>query len=262
VRSARASSTRSPIPGWSRIRATTRSGSSSAGLAGALAGAGLALAAGSGAEPAAPSFDEVMAHFARSRGVEAAFREEKSLPLLVEPLVSEGVLYYAPPGRLVRFTHSPEATSLLLDGDRLRLQDSLGVEEIDLGSHPEARQFVDQLRVLFRGDAAALRERYRIDFAWGGGPWSLRLTPKSRAMQAVIREIELSGRERALEQMVVRGAAGEVTRTRYHRVDPDRSFRPGELAALFPGDGAPRPLAAADGPGADAAQASPDAPRP
>jgi outer membrane lipoprotein-sorting protein len=222
-------------------RASRRRSSASRPVALAV---GLALlAAAAGAEPSAPSFEAVMDRFARSRGVEASFREEKSLPLLVEPLVSEGVLYYAPPGRMVRFTHSPEATSLLLDGDRLRMQDSLGVEEIDLSSHPEARQFVDQLRVLFRGDADALRERYEIDFAWRGGPWSLRLTPRSLRVKAVIEEIELSGRERRLEQMLVKGAAGELTRTRYLEVDPDRAFRPEELDALFPGNGAPRPLA-------------------
>lgn len=227
-------------------------------LAATLA-AGLALlAAGAQAEPSAPSFDSVMAHFARSHGVEARFREEKSLPLLVDPLVSEGVLYYAPPGRMLRVTHAPEQTSLLLDGDRLRMQDSLGVEELDLASHPEARQFVDQLRVLFRGDADALRERYEIDFEWRGGPWSLRLTPKGLRMQAVIREIALIGHDRTLEQMVVRGAAGEVTRTTYRDVDSDRSFRPEELAVLFPADGAPRPLADRET-GADATHASPDA---
>lgn len=233
------------------------------GRVAALALLALGLAAASGSQRPDPDFDAVMAHFARSRGVEAHFREEKSLPLLVDPLVSEGVLYYAPPGRLVRFTRSPEATSLLLDGDRLRIEDSLGVEELDLSAQPEARQFVDQLRVLFRGDADALRERYQIDFQWLGGPWSLRLVPKGRAMQAVIRDITLTGHERTLEQMVVRGAADEVTRSVYRDVDPDRAFAPEELALLFPADGAPRPLAARPPGAAGAASPTdPDAPRP
>jgi outer membrane lipoprotein-sorting protein len=189
-----------------------------------------------------PRFETVMAHFAASRGVVAHFREEKTLPLLAQPLVSDGVLYYAPPGRMVRFTSAPEPTSLLLDGDRLRMQDSLGVEEIDLGSHTAAQQFVDQLLVLFRGDARAMRERYEIEFEWRDGPWSLRLTPKSLRVRAVILEIALAGRDRALVEMVVRGAAGEVTRTTYRQVDVDRAFRPEELAALFPSEGAPRAL--------------------
>ena len=186
-----------------------------------------------------------MAHFASSRGVAASFREEKSLPLLTAPLVSEGVLYYVPPRRMLRITTVPEVTSLLLDGDRLRMQDSLGVEEFDLGAHEAVRQFVDQLLVLFQGDAKALRGRYEIDFVWRGGPWTLRLTPKSLRVRAVIRDIALTGRDRALDEMVVRGAAGEVTRTTYTDVETDRSFRAEELAALFPTEGAPRPVASA-----------------
>lgn len=215
----------------------------------AIAALAVLLVLGSGpraGSEAEPDLDTVLAHFAESRGVEASFREEKTLPLLAQPLASEGVLYYAPEGRLARFTTSPEPTSLLVVGDRLRIEDSLGVEEIDLAAHGQARQFVDQLLVLFQGDAEALHARYQADFAWRGGPWSLRLLPKSRRMRAVIEEIALRGRDRALEEMVVRGAAGDVTRTTYTDVDTDRAFREEELRRLFPEDGAPRPLAPHD----------------
>jgi outer membrane lipoprotein-sorting protein len=190
----------------------------------------------------------MLRHFADSRGVEAAFREEKSLPLLAEPLVSEGVLYFAPPGRLARFTTAPEQASLLVDGDRLRIEDGLGVEEIDLASHAGARQFVDQLLVLFRGDRDALLRDYAATLGTQAGGWSLVLAPKSRMMRALIEEIALSGRGRLLDEMVVRGAQGEVTRTTYSRIDADRPFSPDELALLFPADRSPRSLEPAAAP--------------
>lgn len=192
-------------------------------------------------EPA-PDLETLMHHFAASRGVEASFREEKTLPLLAAPLVSEGVLYYAPPGRLVRFTTSPEATSLLVDGNRLRIEDGLGVEEIDLASHDSARQLIEQLLVLFRGDLAALHRDYDASFQADGDAWSLRLEPKGMRVRQVIREIRLSGQGPRLDEMVVRGAEGEVTRTTYGHVETDRPFRKGELAALFPAEGSPQPL--------------------
>ena len=96
----------------------------------------------SGDAPEQRDLSTLLSHFAASRGVFAHFREEKSLPLLQEPLVSEGLLYYAPPGRMARFTTRPEHTSLLVVEDRLRIEDGLGVEEIDLGAHPEARRFI------------------------------------------------------------------------------------------------------------------------
>lgn len=198
---------------------------------------------GAAAEPgSAPDLATVMGHFAASRGVEATFHEEKQLPLLVAPLTSEGVLYYAPPGRLVRFTTTPEATSLLVDGDRLRIEDGLGVEEIDLASHGVARQFIDQLLLLFRGDLPALQRDYDAVFEASGDAWSLTLAPKSLRMRQVIREISLRGSNRQLDEMVVRGAAGEVTRTTYSRIAVDRPFREDELAVLFPSEGSPRAL--------------------
>lgn len=211
----------------------------------------LAVGLWMGAVPAAPADDDppadrdlstLLGYFAASRGVEASFREEKTLPLLREPLVSEGLLYYAPPDRMVRFTVRPEATSLLVVGDRLRMQDGLGVEEIDLGAHPEARRFIDQLLLLFRGDRDALERNYDVQLEGDDDAWSLTLAPRGLAPRQLIREIRLRGSAAKLDEMVVTGTEGEVTRTTYERVRTDRPFHEDELTALFPPEGAPAPL--------------------
>lgn len=195
---------------------------------------------------AEPDVATLMEHFAASRGVEAHFREEKSLPLLEEPLVSEGLLYYAPPGRLARFTREPEETSLLVREDRLRMEDSLGEEELDLAAHPEARRFVDQLLLLFQGDLAALRRDYEVRFESGSEGWSLVLEPRGLGMRQVIRSIALRGFEDRLDEMVVTGTQGEVTRTTYSHMQTDRPFDAAEQERLFPAEGTPAPLAAGD----------------
>ena len=185
---------------------------------------------------------ELMAKFAASRGVEAEFREEKQLPLLAEPLVSEGIFYFVPPDRMVRFTRTPEPASMLLDGNRLRIEDALGVEEIDLGGQPMAKQLVSQLLVLFRGDLGALEEDYRVEYATGEETWTLDLATRSLRLRAVVDGLSLVGRAGRLDEMRLRGANGETTRTRYSRVVTDRPFRDDELARLFPASGSPRPL--------------------
>jgi hypothetical protein len=217
----------------------------------------LGVAAAS-ADPAADDrdLDTLLSHFAASRGVEARFREEKSLPLLQEPLVSEGLLYYAPPGRLARFTTRPDRTSLLVLGDRLRIEDGLGVEEIDLAAHAEAKRFIAQLLLLFQGDRKALERDYEVRFEGDGDIWSLVLLPRGLTLRSVIREIALRGREDRLLEMVVTGTQGETTRTTYPRMQVDRPFRPEEISALFPAEGAPVPLASDVASDSDA----PDAP--
>jgi len=237
-----------------------RPAASAASLLGLL-GLLVVLAASAAADPAPADrgLDTLLSHFAASRGVEARFREEKSLPLLQEPLVSEGLLYYAPPGRLARFTTRPDRTSLLVMGDRLRLEDGLGVEEIDLAAHAEARRFIAQLLLLFEGDRKALERDYEVRFEGDGDTWSLVLLPRALTLRSVIREIALRGRDDRLLEMVVSGTQGEVTRTTYPQMQVDRPFRPEELSALFPEDGAPTPLASDLSGGSDAPDTS-DAP--
>jgi hypothetical protein len=226
------------------------------------------LAAGSGAGESAPagSLDlaTLMRYFAESRGVEADYREEKTLPLLVDPLVSEGTLYFAPPDRLVRFTRSPEQGSMLVKGDRLRIEDALGVEELDLGAQPTARQIVEQLLVLFRGDLPALEREYEVGFDSEGDRWQLTLVPRGLRVRQLIREISMQGHAGALDEMIVHGAEGEQTRTTHPRVVTDRAFSAAEQAQLFPEEGSPRPLEAPSppvggAPGDAAAPGSPEA---
>jgi hypothetical protein len=144
------------------------------------------------------------------------------------------VLYYAPPGRKLRFPLEPERASLLLDGDRVRIEDGLGVEEIDLAAHEEARRFIAQLMLLFDGDRKALERDYEVTFDGDGDAWSLLLLPRGRVLRSVIEEIRLRGNQARLDEMVVRGTQGEVTRTTYSRMQTDRPYAPGELAELFP----------------------------
>jgi hypothetical protein len=187
--------------------------------------------------------EKLMHYFATSRGLEAEFREEKTLPLLALPMRAEGVIYFVPPDRMARFTFVPEQSSLLVTGERLRIEDSLGVEEVDLAAQPTARQFVDQLLVLFRGDLAALRRDYEVQFEGGADAWQLRLESRSARVRQLIREVVMRGSADHLDEMVVSGADGEVTRTTYQRAATDRPFRADELAQIFPKEGSPRPLA-------------------
>jgi hypothetical protein len=204
--------------------------------------AGLVWLAAAAAAAETLELPELMAKFAASRGVEAEFREEKRLPLLSEPLVAEGVFYFVPPDRMVRFTRVPEPASMLLDGNRLRIEDGLGVEEIDLGAEPTAKRLVSQLLVLLRGDLPALERDYRVALSGTADGWSLDLATKSLRVRPVLEGLALEGRAGRLDTMVLRGANGETTRTRYTRVVTDRAFREDELSRLFPADGSPQAL--------------------
>ena len=120
--------------------------------------------AGSAAAPEVPTLEAVMAGMAGARGVVAEFREVKELALLAAPLESRGVLHFVPPDRLLRRTLEPAPSELLVDGPRVVFRDAAGTAPVDLSGDPSARQFVDNMSALFRGDLPSLRERYEVAF--------------------------------------------------------------------------------------------------
>jgi outer membrane lipoprotein-sorting protein len=201
----------------------------------------LALLAASpaGAQPPAIpqgplTLEALMQRMAATSGVRAEFREEKRLALLETPLVSEGTLYFIPPARMARITTRPGVSRLVIDGQRMSYSDEAGASDVDLAGNRVARTIVENFVVLFAGDLAALRERYRVDFAAENLRWRLQLTPKAVPLSQFLASVEMKGDGPALEEMSIREADGDLTVTRFQRVETDVHFAPEELARLFP----------------------------
>lgn len=175
----------------------------------------------------------LMQRFASSGGVRARFRETKRLALLEAPLETEGLVVFAPPDRLVRHTTKPGSSSVVVDGRRVLIRDETGVQHLELGEDDVARQLVDNLSVLLRGDLAALRSRYSVRSHFEDGAWRLELKPRSALLSRVVESIRVEGRGAALERMEVRETNGDSTVTLFFDVETGLSFEPGELERVF-----------------------------
>jgi len=184
------------------------------------------------------TLDSLMAELSTARGVVANFRERKEIALLIDPLESRGVLYFAPPGRLARFTLAPRYSSLVIDGETLRFRDGEAGEDFDLSGNPMARAFVDNFIVLFNGNVERLRELYDAEFSTEGQSWSLRLTPRSRRLRVAVESIVLTGGSGAngkggIRRMEMRTPDGDRTTTDLEILEADRRFSDAELERLF-----------------------------
>jgi len=195
--------------------------------------AAVALAAEAPAPSESLTLDELLRHMATTRGVVAEFREVKVLALLDAPLETKGTLYFVPPDKLARVTTAPAATRLVLDGKRMRFEDETGVNDVDLAENPVARQFADNLIVLWRGDRAALEAIYKLDFQADGARWTLALTPLGAPLDRFIRSLRLSGDGQTMHEMELVETDGDRTQTVFAKTEVDRAFGAEEERAIF-----------------------------
>lgn len=186
------------------------------------------------AAPTALTLDALLAKFAGMSGLSAKFREEKRMALLAAPLVNEGVLYFAPKGRLARHITAPAPATVLIDEGTLRYADAGGSETLALDSNPVLRLFIDSFVKIFAGDREALNRMYTLELAAGAGDrWTLRLRPRVAPITQIIERIEITGHDVTLETMRVIEIGGDETVTTFTEVDPARRFTADELKSLF-----------------------------
>ncbi|HEX4447499.1 MAG TPA: outer membrane lipoprotein carrier protein LolA [Polyangiaceae bacterium] len=186
------------------------------------------------------TIDSLLARFRGVVGLSARFHEEKHIAMLAQPLVSEGTVHYAPPGKIARHTLTPSASSVVLDGTTLRFGDATSERSIDTGTSPIVRAFVDSFLAVLAGDRAALERSFVLDFhtpAGGQGgsqqKWELGLTPRDASLAHIIREIRFSGDGLVLSQMRIREATGDEGITTFSDVDTAHHYSPAEADRVF-----------------------------
>jgi hypothetical protein len=175
-----------------------------------------------------------MARLRAIPGMSASFREEKHIALLAKPLVSEGTVHYAPPGRLVRHTHAPSTSTVLLSQGTLRFGDGTTQETVDLAANPPLRAFVESFLHLLSGDRAALERAFAIELRPGAGAaWEMTLRPKSAPLDKVIRRMTFAGDGVGLTRMRILEASGDEALTTFTAVDTQRRYTPAEIEQVF-----------------------------
>ena len=112
---------------------------------------------------------------------------------------------------------------------------------MNLGANPVARLFADAFVMLLSGNRAGLEKIFKMQLtpkpgagaAGAAGDWKLVLTPRVAPMDKMIKELELRGRGLDLNELDVREASGDWTRTSFTDVDLNRRYSAAEQAKFF-----------------------------
>jgi hypothetical protein len=177
--------------------------------------------------------DGLLSACAKMPGLVARFNEEKQIALLAVPLRSSGTLHFARGRGLVRHTAPPSKQSVLVTDKELVFWDGKAVKRVSLASSATVDAFARSFSMILAADRAGLEKSFSIDFARGGGSWTLKLVPKGADLKNVIGSIELEGRGVVLSTLKVREANGDVSTTRFTDVDTAKRYTDEEADRLF-----------------------------
>ncbi len=155
------------------------------------------------------NIDQLMQSLATSRSGAASFVEKKSIAMLDKPVESSGELFYTAPDRLEKRTLKPKAESMLLDKDKLTVEQRGKKHVLSLQNYPEIAAFIDSIRGTLAGDRKALERTYKLTMEGDEEGWNLILLPLEDKMKKVVAKISITGAGNMLRSIEIKQADGD-----------------------------------------------------
>ncbi len=153
--------------------------------------------------------DQLMQSLATTRTGHASFIEKKFIAILNKPVESSGELFYTAPDRLEKRTLQPKAETMVLDKDKLIVEQRGKKHVLSLQSYPEIAAFIDSIRGTLAGDRKALERSYKLGMVGTEQSWNLSLLPLADKMKKVVTSIDISGSGNTLETIEIKQADGD-----------------------------------------------------
>ncbi len=180
---------------------------------------------------------ELLALLRAVPGVRAKYREEQHLALLAAPLVSEGTMHFAPPGRLAKHQVRPAPARMIVDAGRLKFADAFGRDELELAKNPVVALFVDSVLQVLAGDGDSIDRAWIVGFTGGtdGDPraWTLDLRPRDEKAVKIVERLSIRGRAATVTRIEVVERGGDRTVTTFTEIDIAHRWDAAELAKVF-----------------------------
>jgi hypothetical protein len=173
--------------------------------------AGLVFATTAVADDVPWNLEQLMRERGSVQESKARFVEQRYLKLLKAPLQSEGTLHYTAPDRLEKLTVSPKAERMLIEADRLIVENvARGTRRsVALSDYPLLWGMVESIRATLKGDLATLQRIYRVELSGTRDDWRLLLIPRDKKMQAAVESIRIGGHERVIRAVEVHESKGD-----------------------------------------------------
>lgn len=147
--------------------------------------------------PPTPSPDAagLIARLARPAPASTAYVQVRFSHLLRKPLVAQGQLDYAGPGRLAKRVESPyHEVTAIADGAVIVQREGRAARHFSLDRAPELQALLISFSALLGGNAAQLEQFYLTQLVGSADSWTLTLTPRKPDLAEHLRDITVDGR--------------------------------------------------------------------
>jgi outer membrane lipoprotein-sorting protein len=178
-------------------------------IAMALTGLLLCLLSLTGKAEGTWDLDQLMRLLANTQSGHASFIEKKNIAVLDKPVESSGELFYNAPDRLEKRTLKPKPESMLLEKDKLTVEQRGKKHVLSLQSYPEIAAFIDSIRGTLAGDRKALEKSYKLNLSGTEEDWKLSLLPVQDKMKKVVSNIMISGANQWVQTIEIKQADGD-----------------------------------------------------
>lgn len=158
------------------------------------------------------SLAQLMETLATVDRVDAHFKEQKTLAILEEPLITKGKLRYRSPDYLEKQTLTPHQESFQVDGEWVVLETpEEGRRHLSLKGYPTLRALVESLRATLAGDLKKLKRYYRLQLQGKPTDWTLRLEPLKHKIADYVTAIIIHGDTNQIVRVETREMGGDLT---------------------------------------------------
>lgn len=162
--------------------------------------------------------DEIMARLGQVPQRQQTFHETREIRALTAPLRSQGVLLFRRPDYIEKKTLAPRPEDLVVNGSTISItRGTAPARLVDAAHNPGLALLVATLRGPLEGDAALLKQYYRLDAAGDLGSWTLTLTPARPEVARFVQSVTMVGHNNAIASVRVLQANGDVQTT---TIDP------------------------------------------
>jgi len=155
------------------------------------------------------NIDQLMQSLAATTSGHASFIEKKSIAMLDKPVESSGELFYTAPDRLEKRTLKPKPESMLLDKDKMIVEQRGKKRTLQLQNYPEVAAFIDSIRGTLAGDRKALERAYQLSLTGDEKNWNLVLLPIEDKMKKIVAKISIAGSGNLLQTIDILQADGD-----------------------------------------------------